>query len=93
MQRQNYLQLVGIVDKRAKDLTTPDLPVQPVEVLKNMDFDALLIAVINEKAAKEIKESLIKTGIPEPKIRWQGNTYQKDDFYNNYYFPLLRKQK
>ena len=93
LQRQNYLQPVGIVDKRAKDLTTPDLPVQPVAALKNMDFDALLIAVINEKAAKEIKESLIKTGIPEPKIRWQGNTYQKDDFYNNYYFPLLRKQK
>ena len=65
---------------------------QPVEDLKKMDFDALLIAVINEKAAKEIKTALIKMGIAEKKIRWQGNTYQKDDFYNSYYFPLLRKQ-
>ena len=93
LQRQNYLQPVGIVDKRAKELITPDFLVQPVEALKNMEFDALLIAVINEKAAKEIKESLIRTGIPEPKIRWQGNAYQKDDYYNNYYFPLLREKK
>lgn len=93
LQRQNYLKPVGIVDKRAKELNTPDFPVQPIEDLKNMDFDAILIAVINEKAAKEISESLIKIGILTPKIRWQGNTYQKDDFYNNYYFPLLRKQK
>lgn len=92
LQRQNYLEPVGIVDKRARELNTPDFPVQPVEDLKNMDFDALLIAVINEKAAREIKATLIKMGIAEKKIRWQGNTYQKDDFYNNYYFPLLRKQ-
>ena len=52
---------------------------------------ALLIAVINEKAAREIKAALIKMGIAEEKIRWQGNTYQKDDFYNNHYFPLLRE--
>jgi hypothetical protein len=67
--------------------------VRPIEDLKNMDFDAILIAVINEKAAKEISESLIKIGILAPKIRWQGNAYQKDDYYNNYYFPLLREKK
>ncbi|SEH23229.1 glycosyltransferase family 2 protein [Selenomonas sp. KH1T6] len=93
LQRQNYLKPVGIVDKRAKELNTPDFPVRPIEDLKNMDFDAILIAVINEKAAKEISESLIKIGILAPKIRWQGNAYQKDDYYNNYYFPLLREKK
>ena len=46
----------------------------------------------NEKAAKEIKATLMDMGIVEEKIRWQGNTYTKDDYYNNYYFPLLRKQ-
>ncbi|MBO6292856.1 MAG: glycosyltransferase [Selenomonas sp.] len=91
LQRQNYLKPAGIVDKRAKELKTPDFPVQPVEDLKKMDFDALLIAVINEKAAREIKAALIKMGIAEEKFRWQGNTYQKDDFYNNHYFPLLRE--
>lgn len=91
LQRQNYLKPAGIVDKRAKELKTPDFPVQPVEDLKNMDFDALLIAVINEKAAKEIKETLTQMGIVEAKIRWQGSAYTSNDFYQNYYFPLLRK--
>ncbi|MBO6293061.1 MAG: hypothetical protein J6N51_12540, partial [Selenomonas sp.] len=91
LQRQNYLKPVGIVDKRAKELNTPDFPVQPVEDLKNMDFDALLIAVINEKAAREIKAMLIQMGILEAKIRWQGSAYTSSDFYQNYYFPLLRK--
>ena len=90
LQRQNYLQPVGIVDKRAKEINTPDLPVQSVEALKSMDFDALLIAVINEKAAQEIKAALIKMGIAETKIRWQGNVYTKDDYYQNYYFPRLK---
>ena len=89
LQRQNYLKPAGIVDKRAKELKTPDFPVQPVEDLKNMDFDALLIAVINEKAAREIKASLLELGIAEYKIRWQGNVYTTDDYYQNYYFPLL----
>ncbi|SEH31241.1 glycosyltransferase family 2 protein [Selenomonas sp. KH1T6] len=91
LQRQNYLKPVGIVDKRAKELKTPDFPVQPVEDLKKMDFDAILIAVINEKAAKEIKAALIAMGIGAEKIRWQGDAYAKDDYYNNYYFPLLRE--
>jgi len=91
LQRQNYLKPAGIVDKRAKKLKTPDLPVQPVEDLKKMDFDAILIAVINEKAAKEIKETLTQMGIVEAKIRWQGSAYTSNDFYQNYYFPLLRK--
>ena len=91
LQRQNYLKPVGIVDKRARELNTPDFPVQPVEDLKNMDFDALLIAVINEKAAREIKAMLIQMGIVEAKIRWQGSAYTSSDFYQNYYFPLLRK--
>ena len=91
LQRQNYLQPAGIVDKKAKELCTPDFPVKTIEELTNMDFDAILIAVINEKAAKEIKAALISMGIGKEKIRWQGNVYAKDDYYQNYYFPLLRR--
>ena len=91
LERQNYLKPVGIVDRRARELSTPDFPVKPIEELKQMDFDALLIAVINEKAAHEIKASLLAMGIAAEKIRWQGNAYTKDDYYKNYYFPLLKK--
>lgn len=91
LQRQNYLKSAGIVDKRAGNIATTDFPVRPVEALKQMSFDALLIAVINEKAAKEIRADLIRMGIAEEKIRWQGNVYTRDDYYENYYFPLLRR--
>ena len=91
LQRQNYLQPAGIVDKRANDLCTPDFPVENIEELTAMEFDAILIAVINEKAAREIKAALMERGIEEAKIRWQGNAYAKDDYYQNYYFPLLRR--
>lgn len=89
--RQDYLQPAGIVDKRAAELCTPDFPVKNIEELTSMEFDAVLIAVINEKAAKEIKVALMERGIGEEKIRWQGNAYAKDDYYRNYYFPLLRR--
>ena len=88
---RRYVKLAGIVDRRAGEIATPDFPVKPVENLKLMDFDAVLISVINGKAAGEIRESLMEMGIGADKIRWQGNAYAKDDYYSNYYFPLLRK--
>ena len=88
---KSYVKLAGIVDRKAEEIATPDFPVKPVEELQVMDFDAVLISVINGKAAGEIRESLMELGIKADKIRWQGNAYAKDDYYNNYYFPLLRK--
>ncbi len=56
-----------------------------------MDFDHVLITVHGGKAVEAIRETLQAMGIPEEKIRWDGETYYRDEFFRNVYFPMLRK--
>ena len=86
-----YVKIAGIVDKNPAAIYAPDVPVKGMGELKKMDFDYVLITVHGGSAINAIKEDLRKMGIPDNKIKWDGNTYYRDEFYRNVYFPLLRQ--
>ena len=86
-----YVRIVGIVDRNPAGIYAPDVPVKPMQEIKNMECDYVLITVHGGSAIRAIKEDLGKLGIPEKKIRWDGETYYRDEFYRNVYFPLLRE--
>ena len=46
------------------------LPVKPVEVLKDLEYDVILIAVESESTAAEIRKQLQSLGVPEEKMLW-----------------------
>lgn len=85
-----YVQIAGLVDKNAGDREDGELAIAPVKSLKGMEYDYLLIAIRSRSAAEEAKRELIKLGIPEGKIKWDGTAYFRDEFYRNMYFPMLR---
>lgn len=86
-----YVRIAGIVDRNPAGIYAPDVPVKGIGELKSMSYDYVLITVHGGGAAKSIREDLRKLGIPENKIKWDGETYYRDEFYRNVYFPLLRK--
>lgn len=86
-----YVKIAGIVDRNPAAIYAPDVPVKAMQELQNMTFDYVLITVHGGSAISAIKEDLKKIGIPENKIKWDGETYYRDEFYRNVYFPILRK--
>lgn len=88
--RFDYIELTGIVDRDADTISTMGIPVQKATALVDMDFDYILISIINEKIACNIKNNLIDMGIDERKIIWKGEIYPIDDYYSKVYFPKLR---
>ena len=88
-----YVELAGIVDRNADKIHTLGIPVQKVEALSHMEFDDILISVINRNIAEEIRQDLIRMGIREGNILWDGETYSIDDHYRKVCFPLLRSRQ
>lgn len=83
--KENVVDIVGIVDAKALEMETDDVPVLPVPMIKQMDFDYLLIAVENSDVVWEIKNNLLKMNIPEYKIKWDGDVYFRDNYYRKSY--------
>ncbi|MBR3457146.1 MAG: hypothetical protein IKH16_03195, partial [Selenomonadaceae bacterium] len=86
-----YVTIAGIVDRNPADAKAVGIPAQEVEALKGMGFDYVLITVHGGKAVDAIRETIKGMGIPEEKIRWDGETYYRDEFFRNVCFPMLRK--
>jgi len=87
--RDEYVDIVGIADKRANELCRNTFPVISPENLTILDFDYILICVENYKTAEEIENQLIETGLNRSKIRWDGYNYRwenriKRDKFINY---------
>ena len=76
-----------IVDRNADSRqATADLPVQPVKALLNEDeYDSVLIAIRFERIAIPVKKDLIAMGIPEEKIKWDGEVYFADDWGSKFW--------
>ena len=89
--RSDYIQLVAIVDKKAAELENPRLPARSVEELRRLAFDYVLIAVLDREVALSIKKKLVSMGISRGVIKWDGESYQTEDFYRNFYFPHVDK--
>ena len=87
--RFDYVDIVGIVDRNADDINTMGIPVQKVESIKKLAYDYVLISIINEKAAWQIRDNLQNMDIEKNKILWDGSNYSIDDYYRNIFFRHL----
>ena len=88
-----YVECVGILDQQAKKRRVDGIPAHLPEDLRSMAYDAVLIAVQDEKLAKSIREDLQAMGVSVDKILWDGPHYLSRDFYQGYYFPHLDKRQ
>ena len=88
-----YVKLVGIVDKFPQKAKEAGIPAENIDDLcaKMTEADYILISIHQENIAYQVKDMLIKMGIPEEKIKWDGFTYYRDEFMQNVYLQLLRK--
>lgn len=55
----------------------PLYTVSDPNLIKEYEFDYILVAVANEQSFKQIKEQLITMGVSEGKILWQNNILDK----------------
>ena len=69
----HYCEVIGFIDKSYDKYPAMIIPVYPPEKIKQINFDYILLALKKEITAEDIKVSLIKQGIPDNKIIFQGS--------------------
>ena len=65
------INIVAWADKHFENYKFDYREVVGAEKISNYDFDILLIAVLDESVADEIRCELVKSGIQEDKIVWK----------------------
>ena len=68
------IELCGWIDKHCEKYQERELDVQPIEYLKEMEYDYILVAVGKHVVFKEIKKELTDMGIAEEVVIW-GRPY------------------
>lgn len=63
-------QVVAWVDKNYSKYNYKEGKVKSIENMRELDYDIVLIAVRDELVAKEIKSSLINSGVESKKLYW-----------------------
>jgi len=71
--RKSDINVVCWVDKNYESLRDPCV-VAP-EILRDMQYEYVIICVLMEEIVEEIKSDLSKMNIPESKVRWINNQY------------------
>lgn len=80
--KDGIVDVAGIVDSNALEMKMGDIPILSLPIIKQMDYDYVLIAVENAEVVQEIKSSLLRLGIPEYRIKWDGDVYFRDNYYH-----------
>lgn len=88
--RTGYVRIVGLVDRKSAEMKG-GLFVHPVQDLLHMEYDSILIAVRDRDITEEIIGTLEGMGIEKSCIRWDGENYLVQDFYQNFYFKHLER--
>lgn len=65
-----YLEVMGWFDSQATTYQGQGYNVKNIDEIQKIDFDYIIIAILNERVASEVKEILVKRGIEEEKIDW-----------------------
>jgi len=66
----------GWFDKRAESLRVEGEEILPVNMVVTREYDYILIGVLYENIASEIKEELMNIGVSEEKILWKRPEYK-----------------
>lgn len=69
--RYQSSKIVAWVDRSRVKPPDMDIEIKPIDVLKDVEYDCVLIAINNEKVVKEVKAFLLSIGISESKILWR----------------------
>lgn len=78
--KDTYVNIVGIADKRASEISRNSFTVIDIKQLHSIDFDFVLICVEKKETALEILEDLLESGIDQKKIKWDGLIYRWDNY-------------
>lgn len=68
------------VDKQAETYRVQGLPVENVAILNEMEYDKIIIAVIDAQMTVDIKRALIQNGIQERKVKILDIDYITSDY-------------
>ncbi len=68
LSKMDNIRIVSWVDQNFEKM---GYPIQTPELLKNIEFDQIIIAVLSEKVANGIKDYLVNMGIPPKSIVWR----------------------
>ena len=91
--RDGYVKIAGIVDRNMAGSSLEDMAVRSVREIFDVKFDYVLISLRELATAEAIKASLVSMGVPETKIRWDGDVYHRDNFYRKFYLPMMKDWK
>lgn len=83
--RDGVIEVAGIVDARASRMDLGEIPVLPVQMVRQLEYDDILIAVESRTAAKEIRENLVRLGVEPERIKWDGDVYHKKNYFQKAY--------
>lgn len=64
----SYCNIIGVVDKNYEHIQIRDLEVHPVEWMKSVQYDYIVITQVNEKVQQEIKKYLLSENVSEESI-------------------------
>lgn len=70
IEETGFYQITSWVDVAAEKYRSIGKDVRNIETIFQVEYDVVLIAVMAEKTAKEIRRNLCQIGIPENKIMW-----------------------
>ncbi len=68
IKKNENLELVGWVDQRAAFYQRNNMEVDDINSIKQRKFDYIVIAILNEKIAKSVQNTLVDLGVPKSKI-------------------------
>lgn len=84
------VKIAAFVDSNATSMSHREEPIQSPQVLKEVFFDIVLIAVEKEEVANKIREDLREMDISNEKIKWYGRFYRWNEAHG-FLISLLRR--
>lgn len=91
--KDGYVEIAGVFDRNMAGTALEDMVVRPVREISDVECDYILISLREPGTAEAVKASLVSMGVPGTKIRWDGDVYHRDNFYRNFYLPLMEEWK
>lgn len=87
MRHLKYCNCVLCVDKQFEFYATVSKPFGKIRELASCEYDYVIIAILDEKVARDVKRDLCELGIDEDKIIWSADYQIKTDLW-----PMNKKR-
>lgn len=68
----NYCHVIGVVDKNYKNIKMDGVDLMGIDAVKNLDYDYIVIAMMDNRYNEEIIEELVSCGVEKDKIIFTG---------------------